>query len=261
MSLFSKISSHFLAPSSDRLLEDGAINMFWFSGEANIGDVISPYIVSSLAKREVKAADKREHPKLLAVGSIMHYARAGDVVWGTGVISDNARLKSKRIRVAAVRGPRTRAYLLRHGVDCPEIYGDPAILMPELLNVGPVEKKYSLGIVPHYKDTHLVNVNDPSIKIISVTEDASEFVANLMSCERIVSSSLHGIILAESYGVPADWVKLSENLVGGEFKFYDYYEGTGRCAAEPLDYKMLYQERDIEQANFERNKLINAFPM
>ncbi len=237
-----------------------AINMYWFAGEENIGDVISPLIVSSLSGREVAQADKRDHPKLLAVGSIMQYARAGDVVWGSGCISNEARLKSSRIKVCAVRGPRTRAYLLRHGVECPEIYGDPAILLPRIVDVGVVEKRYSLGIVPHYKDAHLLSVNDPGVKVISVADGPEVFVREMLECERIVSSSLHGIILAESYGIAADWVKLSDLLLGGDFKFCDYYEGTGRDAPSPLSLETLYKERDLPTQQADAEALLSAFP-
>ena len=55
-----------------------------------------------------------------------------------------------------------------------------------------------------------------------------------MECEAIVSSSLHGLVIAESFGIRSTWMKLSENLAGGEFKFHDYFLGTGRAKVSPL---------------------------
>lgn len=255
-----RLISHFSSPVPERVVGKDGLRMYWFSGFANIGDVISPLIVGALSGTTIVQADKRDHPKLLAVGSIMQYARAGDVVWGSGCIASDFKLKTTRLKVCAVRGPRTRGILQQQGVECPEVYGDPAILLPSILDVGAVPKTHALGIVPHYSDAHLVKVDDPGVRVISVTDGPEAFVRQLLSCDRIVSSSLHGIILAEAYGVAADWVKLSGNLMGGDFKFHDYYEGTGRTVARPLAAEELYAERDIAPPQFASQELIRAFP-
>ena len=46
----------------------------------------------------------------------------------------------------------------------------------------------------------------------------------------MISSSLHGIILAESYGVPA--IFLNWGMDDQQTKFYDWYYSTGRKMSE-----------------------------
>jgi hypothetical protein len=49
----------------------------------------------------------------------------------------------------------------------------------------------------------------------------------LTSCRRIISSSLHGIIFAHAFDIPAAWVKISPRVIGDGFKFFDYYSSIG----------------------------------
>jgi pyruvyltransferase len=234
--------------------------MYWFDKVPNLGDAISPLIVSRLSGLTPVWADKTERCKLLAVGSILNYARRGDVVWGSGFIKEDARLRSTKIIVTAVRGPLTRKRLIEGGVECPEIYGDPAILLPLLCPPKPAEKRYSLGIIPHYAEKELVKTGDPSIKVIDIQGPLETFLEDLLSCRRIVSSSLHGIIIAESYGIPADWLILSDKVRGSGFKFSDYFLSTGREAPQPLGWSQIAIERDLGKPDFEREKLMEAFP-
>lgn len=256
-----QLISNFVSPKVERVLSGPRVKLYWWAGRPNVGDAISPLLVSGVSGREVYDAKKREHPKLLAVGSLMHYARAGDVIWGTGCISEETRIKTNKLLACAVRGPRTRAVLLKHGVECPEVYGDPAILLPRFISPNAVSKTHSLGVVPHFMDHDDITIDDPMVKKISVDLPAEDFVRELLSCERIVSSSLHGIIIAEAYGIPADWLKISKRLIGENFKFNDYFEGTERDAIAPLTLDTMYKERDIATAKHNTNGLLGAFPV
>jgi pyruvyltransferase len=44
---------------------------------------------------------------------------------------------------------------------------------------------------------------------------------------------LHGLILADAYGVPNVWAKFSDRLVGGDWKFRDYYSVTDAINPAP----------------------------
>jgi pyruvyltransferase len=171
--------------------------------------------------------------------------------------------------VYAVRGPRTRAKLLEQGIDCPEIFGDPALLLPKFFNPS-VEKKFSVGIIPHYIDKDhpwLVTYrNDPQVRIIDVEGGTYQFVEEVKSCEFIVSTSLHGLICSDAYGVPCQWIDLSNRLWGGSFKFIDYFESVGRSTTEPIrpDHHMtLSQVTQLHQpyeAKINLDPLIDACP-
>src|SRR5688500_13146478 len=62
---------------------------FWSasSGNENFGDYLSLVIVSKLlAKAGLSLMDAtHEQARLLAIGSILHFARTGDHIWGTGL--------------------------------------------------------------------------------------------------------------------------------------------------------------------------------
>lgn len=58
-----------------------------------------------------------------------------------------------------------------------------------------------------------------------VTTDYKSFINKILEAELVISSSLHGIILAEAYGVPA--VMLG-NVPINRFKYYDWYYSTER---------------------------------
>ena len=54
----------------------------------------------------------------------------------------------------------------------------------------------------------------------------------LLDCELVVSTSLHGIIFSEAFGIPARWVrdKSLPSAHNDVFKFNDYLLATGRPA-------------------------------
>ena len=99
-----------------------------------------------------------------------------------------------------------------------------------------VEKKYNIGIIPHISE-----LNNPIVnKFIAEGEDdivlidfknykSWETVIQLIcECRIIASSSLHGLILSDAYGIPNVWLCLNPKTGGGEFKFMDYFAGVAR---------------------------------
>ena len=198
--------------------------VFWYRGRTNFGDLLSPIIVDYVSGRSVRYSSGTTRGKILALGSILHEARAGDVVWGSGAIREG-RLNLAGVRVLALRGPRTRR-LLRS--DAPKVYGDPAVLMPMIYRPVAIER-YEVGIVPHYIEPPLGTPMDPRVRVIDVTNtNWQRTIDEICSCDVVLSSSLHGLIVAEAYGVPAVWVEMSSRVTGSGFKFFDYYESTGR---------------------------------
>ncbi|WKK72506.1 hypothetical protein Q0F99_06060 [Rathayibacter oskolensis] len=103
----------------------------------NFGDLLGPVVVQGILKeRGVGPALRRPGSgTVMAVGSVMHKAHDGDIVWGTGVNGKVALALHDftRLDVRAVRGPRTREWLRENkGIEAPAIYGDPALLLPTL---------------------------------------------------------------------------------------------------------------------------------
>ena len=241
----------------------------WRSGRgyANFGDDLSRVIVTLLIAKSGRTLDDeaRTPRQLLAIGSIMHLAQTDAVIWGTGVngkVPDDFH-KFESLDIRAVRGPHTRDWLRsRHGLEVPEIYGDPALLLPELvgsrLQANPVHDHV---FVPNLNDLlGKVELNLPSgVKMISPMQSWNRVVADIVQARFVSSTSLHGLVVAEAFGIPARYVRLSqeESLL----KYDDYYAGTGRekytMSSSVAEAAEMGGERPI---SFDSQKLRAAFP-
>lgn len=195
----------------------------------NFGDLLGPMIVKKLLSEKGLKNNNKDCGRLLTVGSIMHKAKDNDTVWGTGVLG-NADISSyhfSKLDIRAVRGPKTRDFLQEKlKIQVPEVYGDPAqlipILFPEILENAIKKEKHLLTIIPHYIDFEKYKDNPNAI---SPQKPVLEILERIARSKFVVASSLHGIILAEAFGVPA---QLFQSTKEHSFKYEDYYAGTQR---------------------------------
>lgn len=227
----------------------------------NFGDLLGPRIVSELIARQ-ELQELSTESRLLAVGSILRLARDGDVVWGTGA---NGKSLSQPfpfdwLDVRAVRGPLTRTVLSEIGVLTPEVYGDPGLLVGHLwsrerLAAASKHPKRDLLVVPNFHDYPKLKSR---LATIRPTLPLGEILGAIAKARFVVGSSLHGIIVAESLGIPARAVR---SATEPEFKYQDYYLGTGRESIEIAE--------DIETAiamggapmpGWDPQALLKAFP-
>jgi pyruvyltransferase len=174
--------------------------------------------------------DALHHHRYLAIGSILGSANEWSRVWGSGFIREGELVQGPPRSVHAVRGPLSRQALLKQGIKCPEIYGDPALLLPRFFKPV-VEQRHRIGIVPHYIDKSnpvlAQFVDSAEVTILDIESGLEEFVRSMSACSVVLSSSLHGLICAHAYGIPAAWISLSEKVIGGSFKFRDYGASVG----------------------------------
>jgi pyruvyltransferase len=221
----------------------------WYEGYPNWGDILNPRLIKEICgvqpvnmqhtkfslRKMSQAISRKPLPEYLVIGSTLGWGFRRDhvnVFWGPGFMFENQKIRSYPREVCAVRGPLSRNKLLEQGIECPEVFGDPALLFPRYYNPC-VEKKYTLGIVPHMYDesdewlTKLVDRED--VLIINIKGGIEKVVSDIKSCHYIASSSLHGIIAADAYGIPSQWIKLSDKIKGGGFKFRDYFASVGRA--------------------------------
>lgn len=241
------------------------VNIEWWNGTTNIGDCLAPIIVEWMLKQKQieskKEIDKTKH--LMTVGSLIGVGNFDSTVWGTGIMNAKntvglvRRSKYVRLDIRAVRGPITRELLVQSGYECPKVYGDPGILMP-LIYFPKVEKQFDIGVICH----HLSVVEYDGVHMISVlTDDYKEFIRQLLSCKMIVSSSLHGIILAESYGIPA--IFLNVGMWDQTTKFLDWYYSTRRynvVMISSLDQIGNVRPMTLPKLDEMREQLIRSFP-
>lgn len=194
----------------------------------NLGDELSPYIIQKLTGRQITIVPKRHPNALFAIGSILgNGIHETQTVWGSGFLGrGNFKVASK---IFCLRGPLS-LYKLENKVSVP--LGDPALMLPRVYqSVRP--KKYDIGIIPHYVDQEAfmrrfnIDTKDSYIVLNTKTADVEKFVDKISGCRFVVSSSLHGLILAHAYNIPAVWIEISDQVIGGGFKFADYLLSVG----------------------------------
>lgn len=211
----------------------------------NWGDAVNPSIIARVTGRTVVHYNDIKPfwrgSVITGIGSIVgscHYGR--QVIWGAGCKSESNKLNGGYIDVLACRGPLTRAVLQEQGVACDNLFGDPALLYPRLFpEAAAPRRSWKLGLIPHYFDQKLISpalrrqLAAENICVIDICGGIAETVQAVTACEAIASSSLHGIILADAYGIPSRWMKLS-GKVGPDFKFIDYFRGAGRAEEDAV---------------------------
>ena len=205
------------------------IPMYWWFRDGcktNFGDIVSPLVVKKLSGRDIKFS--RGENKLVAAGSILVHALNGDYIWGTGAHFPNEGNKRK-LKICAVRGPLTKERLEKDGHECPAVYGDPSMLLPYIYKPD-VIKRYDIGVIPHYVDYKLAKggMYGSSINVIDILSGIKNVIIETNKCRCVLASSLHGIMLGESYGISTGWIRFSNKIASKEFKFQDYYLSTGR---------------------------------
>lgn len=265
-----------------------SIPLFWWSSKQiygtepeNYGDLMSKYLVEKISNKITRWVQPKKmkwyhfnKKNYLVIGSILAHATKDSIIWGSGIISKDATVA--KATFLAVRGPETRKRLLALGYNCPEVYGDPGLLLPKYYNPK-IEKTHTYGIIPHYVDYELVNEwyrDDAAVKVINLrTNDVESTTREILSCEHIISSSLHGLIISHAYQIPAVWVQFSDKLYGDNVKFKDYFDSVKlpNYQASFISDKITISEMDTiinSQANLPeedviinlQNKLITACP-
>lgn len=249
------------------------INAWVTEGDCNnVGDQLSIDIVKWVCKiygidyeKEVR---KTKH--LYAIGSILlGYQDA--TIWGSGFGYDRTNSKLWKYNaylhrhyhktdIRAVRGPRTRAIFEKMGIKCPEIYGDPAVLTPLLYNEKPSPKREYI-LIPHYSKFDKYS-SDNNV-LCTFQDDINNFIKELLKAKLVISSSLHGIILAEAYGIPA--VLLSDTPTKDITKYEDWYLSTKRIKipiVNSIDEALKYEVEplDMEIVKNMQDRLLEVFP-
>ena len=198
-------------------------NLLWFAGE-NFGDQLSPLIFKYFSQQHpTHCGIHVKEKKYVAVGSILNHARKNDIVWGSGIANANDNIQ-EGIDIRAVRGPLSRKRCQQLNIACPEIYGDPAIILSSIYKPK-VDKKYKIGFTPHVVDYDICYSKYKHHKnsiVIDFRKSPQQIIHDMLSCDYIVSSSLHGLIVADSYKIPNLWVKFSTKIIGDDTKFYDH---------------------------------------
>lgn len=152
-----------------------------------------------------------------------------NLIWSTGFLFPTQRIKTEPV---AVRGYETLKMF-----DCEKkdvVVGDGGVIT-SLIYTPKIEKRYILGIVPHYLDYPELKTDEEKydifksqVLLINVCDDVDKVINQIASCNYISSSSLHGAVVADSFGIPnmIFCMKSSKECIftyQNGFKFTDYY--------------------------------------
>ena len=205
------------------------MRFYWWQGvvPGNYGDMITPALLDYF---QIPYERSESDYQAICTGSIIKEARSGTVVLGSGIMG----LKDYICPDADyrfVRGPLTRNKILESGGACPEVYGDPGMLLP--LMVDESKKIYDIGIVPHHTQYEAVKQRWPKHRVIDLrTDDVISKTKEITECRAIISSSLHGMICAHAFGIPVARVEFSSvSIKGHGIKFLDHCAAVG---ADPV---------------------------
>ena len=209
-----------------------SVATYYWNVHANFGDGLAPLLLQHFTG-VTPVWSSPSDAEIVVTGSVIDVLPDGwqGIVAGAGTLHERTCRNLNAATVLAVRGSGTQA----HTAGAVSAFlGDPGLLASEL---APAERgRYQLGIVPHWTDTTLFNRFkhlDPIL--IPASTDPLEAVRLIGSCKKIVSSSLHGIIVADSFGIPRRaerFPKMDSPHEGGTWKFDDY----ATSIAQPIEW-------------------------
>ena len=271
-------------PSDQRDILDGSfVNLFWWDNKPNFGDAVGPWLSSKITGKNPLNARGSDVavPPIMSVGSILNLIEQdGTKVWGTGLMGPLSRDDASRLRkfsnvsVHAVRGKLTRDEVKRKlGWDVPEIYGDPALLLPMFLPVSKASNDTELiSIVPHYLHfDYCKELRSDRVDVLDVRDGMERVIRRIASSRVCISTSLHGLIIAQAYGIPWVWVRLNDRQLGGDtFKFHDFFSTLDASAVSSVDISAVdMRDVDVEalagtamlpQLQISLDDLLQSFP-
>jgi len=213
--------------------------LYYFNERANFGDLLNLDLFNFFNK-----STQNDSCIMLAIGSLLDgfllkkkrkKRKTPIIVYGTGFIKDKTKkdVFAYPLKVYACRGYNTLERL-KHADNVQVIdnvvVADPGILVSKIFDTKDVKKKYKLGIIPHYvdKDNSLLDkIKVTNSVVLDICENPKTLVKKIAECECIISSAMHGLIAADSLGIPNIRMVITDKLIGGDYKFNDYYSAFG----------------------------------
>lgn len=199
--------------------------------EKNAGDMFNVDFLSKAYNQKVLKYSFGKNKHYLFCGSVLGRSNKYSTIIGAGFISEEqSKSRIKYNKVIGVRGKLTEKALLKNDKKINvEFLGDPGLLAREIISPrddNDFIPNGVIGVIPHFIDfkkaKSIVKRNN-KFKIIDIRKDFKSVCNEILTCDVVLSSSLHGLVFSDSMNVPNYWISFSGNLVGGDFKFQDYY--------------------------------------
>jgi hypothetical protein len=209
--------------------------LWWWRGSTpNFGDELTWLLLERITGRRT-VRRPLEECDLVGIGSHLEKVYIGlrrnrPLVLGSGFLEEGPAADPIGLPVLAVRGRRTSDRMPDAPADV--LLGDPGLLAPELLGLGhPAVPHRDVVVIPHamHVGTQFIEAcrSDTRISVIDPKASPLDTIASVRSARFVYASGLHGLILADSLGIPNAWVSPGPELYGGTNKFADYYSSFG----------------------------------
>jgi pyruvyltransferase len=189
----------------------------------NFGDELGAIILRKLGYTVRRVALAKAD--VVLTGTILDMAetvKPDVIVVGAG--SGHTHEAQHYFTTLAVRGELTNDTLKTDAVT-----GDLGLLASRIWPKAPA--KYNIGVVRHFVDTDDYPFADI---VINANEDPETVIQKISSCRVILSSSLHGLIVADSYGIPNMRIA-RDDVITGNWKWLDYKTAFVRPLSEIQD--------------------------
>jgi hypothetical protein len=200
------------------------MKLFWWNRVPNLGDSLSWLLLAGYGNAIEWASP--EEAEWVGIGSVLGWFDGfTGTVWGSGRGGDELPPHDlTRATVLALRGRETQK-LVKGGDGA--VLGDPGLLITDFIDPDP--QGYTV-VVPHFQDYERLTELYPDTIVVDVTASAATGIQQIAHAGMVISSSLHGLVLADAFGIPRKWDYYDGSL-GGGFKFKDYASVMG--AFEP----------------------------
>lgn len=257
----------------------GLVPVFYWDSRPNFGDLVGPYLISKITKKPVLNIMGTSRPGLMTVGSIIQMLNNKNMtIWGSGLMSEPNKDTIKRLsfykpNILSVRGYKTAEALKNIGLEVPDYnqYGDPALVLPLFYQPKIVSDK-KIGICPHYSHKELFNQihHDKNLfNMIDVQKDLEAVLDSIFASKVCISTSLHGLIVAQAYGIPWVWLEITDNhLSGRDFKFQDFFSTidasqvahvqTTKDNVKNLDFQSIAKEARLPDSRYDQSKILKS---
>lgn len=245
-----------------------AISAYWCFNP-NFGDALTPWLLEKITGRSVgwrEPSETDDVTGMMVTGSILSWAQVkNSCVCGLGYGRwDEAVITPKEVRL--VRGPLSWGKLASIKAAGPKVLlGDPALLLP--LYHKPSEKNGKVAIVPHFVDFDVAMEywgEHDDVVVVNLLHPIEKVVTEMTGCRAVISSSLHGLVAAHAYGIPATWVSFGDKLCGDGFKFLDYLmsQGYGKVQAfkvKPTNLTIAIEAASLPPKPINPQQVLQAF--
>lgn len=267
-----------------------ALGLFYYQRTLNFGDVLNADLAQWLGITAIESVPAIECDAVF-IGSLLHFFLTTEFclsrwlyppvkIWGAGFISAPTVEREKlnrRVDIHAVRGYHSLERLKKiTGKKLDKVaVGDPGLLASYLIDTSAITKKHDLGIVPHFVDKNhpsLSKINVKNSMMIDIQQKPLDVLRQISQCNYILSSAMHGLIAADALGIPNVRMIVSDKIIGGDYKYDDYYSALGIVNHHRIDLNSHgFTDNDLpciaknytitrKQVTDIQDALLNAFP-